>query len=95
MGFVTVTGVDVTPDLRHARVFVSVLGTDEEKQQTYEGLESVTPHLRHRVARAIRLRVAPDLVFKVDETVQRAARIESLLAEINEKKPRESPDDSE
>lgn len=82
------TGVDVTSDLRHARVFVSVLGTDEEKQKTYEGLESVTPHLRHRVARAIRLRVAPDLVFKIDETVQRAARIESLLAEVNAGKPR-------
>lgn len=86
----------MTPDLRHARVFVSVLGTEEEKQQTYEGLESVTPHLRHRVARAIRLRVAPDLVFKVDETVQRAARIESLLAEINAGKPRaeDAPDDT-
>jgi ribosome-binding factor A len=76
-------------------VFVSVLGTEAEKQATYEGLESVTPHLRHRVARAIRLRVAPDLVFKVDETVQRAARIESLLAEINSGKPRaeDAPDE--
>jgi ribosome-binding factor A len=64
------------------------MGTEAEKQATYEGLESVTPHLRHRVARAIRLRVAPDLVFQVDETVQRAARIESLLAEINAGKPR-------
>lgn len=82
------TGVDVSPDLRHARVFVSVMGTDQEKQATYDGLESVTPHLRHRVARAIRLRVAPDLVFHVDETVQRAARIESLLAEINSEKTR-------
>ncbi len=93
----TVTGVDVSPDLRHARVFVSVLGTEEEKQKTYEGLESVTPHIRHRVARAIRLRVAPDIVFKVDDTVQRAARIESLLAEINAGKPRaeDAPEDSE
>ncbi len=89
--------MDVTPDLRHARVFVSVLGTEEEKQQTYEGLESATPHIRHRVARAIRLRVAPDIAFKVDETVQRAARIESLLAEINAEKPRadDAPDASE
>ena len=57
----------------------------------------MTPHLRHRVARAIRLRVAPDLVFKVDETVQRAARIESLLAEINAVKPRadDAPDETE
>lgn len=84
----TVTAVDVSPDLRHARVFVSVLGTEEEKQTTYEGLESVAPHVRHRVARAIRLRVAPDVVFKVDDTVQRAARIESLLAEVKAEKPR-------
>lgn len=89
--------MDVSPDLRHARIFVSVLGTDEEKQKTYEGLESVTPHLRHRVARTIRLRVAPDLVFKIDETVQRAARIESLLAEVNAGKPRadDAPDETE
>lgn len=84
VGFVTVTGVDVTPDLRHAKVFVSVMGSDTEKQSTLEGLKSTAPHLRSRVARALQLRVAPELQFREDESIARAARIESLLAEIRD-----------
>lgn len=84
VGFVTVTGVDISPDLRHAKVFVSVMGSDAEKQATFEGLASTASHLRSRVARALQLRVAPELQFYEDETVARAARIESLLAEIRE-----------
>ena len=79
-----VTGVDISPDLRHAKVFVSVMGSDAEKQATFEGLASTATHLRSRVARALRLRVAPELQFREDETVARAARIESLLAEIRD-----------
>ena len=82
MGFVTVTGVDVTPDLRHAKVFVSVMGTEAEKASTWEGLASTASYLRSRVGRALQLRVAPEIQFKEDESVARAARIESLLAEI-------------
>ena len=84
VGFVTVTGVDVTQDLRHARVYVSVMGTDAEKQATFEGLASSASHVRARVAGALRLRVAPEIQFKEDETIARAARIETLLAEIRE-----------
>lgn len=82
VGFVTVTGVDVTPDLRHAKVFVSVMGSDAEKSSTFEGLASTASHLRARVGRALRLRVAPEIQFREDESVARAARIESLLAGI-------------
>jgi len=82
VGFVTVTGVDLTQDLRHAKVFVSVMGSDAEKAATFEGLASVASHLRSRVARALRLRVAPEIQFREDQTVARAARIESLLADI-------------
>ena len=82
VGFVTVTGADVTPDLRHARVYVSVLGSDTEKAATFQGLESVASHLRSRVARELQLRVAPEIQFKEDDTVARAARIESLLADV-------------
>lgn len=76
------TGVDVSPDLRHARVYVSVLGSDSEKQATFDGLDSVASHLRSRVARELRLRVAPEIQFKEDDTIARAARIESLLADV-------------
>ena len=82
VGFVTVTGVEVSPDLRHAMVFVSVMVSEAEKAATFEGLASTAFHLRSRVGRALRLRVAPEIHFREDESVARAARIESLLADI-------------
>jgi ribosome-binding factor A len=81
-GLVTVTGVEVTRDLRHARVFVSVMGTDGEKAATMQGLASLAGHLRGRLGRAIRLRVAPEIEFRTDPSVERAARIDSLLEQI-------------
>jgi ribosome-binding factor A len=86
VGLVTVTGVDVTPDLRQARVYVSVLGTEEERRVTLEGLDSLAAHLRSRVGRALRLRNAPEIAFRLDDTVARAARIESLLAQVREER---------
>jgi ribosome-binding factor A len=93
VGFVTVTGVDVTPDLRHAKVFVSVMGSDAEKEATFQGLASTASHLRSRVARALRLRVAPEIQFREDDSVARAARIESLLAGIRSEQGQASPAD--
>lgn len=78
----TVTGAEVTPDLRHARVYVSVLGSEMEKQATFDGLNSIASHLRSHLARGLRLRVAPEIQFREDDTVARAARIESLLADV-------------
>jgi ribosome-binding factor A len=88
-GLVTVTGVDVTRDLRHAQVFVSVLGTDEQRKATMEGLDSLAGHLRGRLGRVMRLRVAPDISFRDDPSVAHAARIEQLLSRIREEEPRE------
>src|SRR5437764_2392930 len=82
LGLVTVTGVEVTRDLRHARVFVSVLGSDSQRSATFEGLEGVASHLRGRVGRALRLRVAPEIEFRNDESVAHAAHIEQLLAQV-------------
>jgi ribosome-binding factor A len=95
IGFVTVTGVEVTPDLRHAKVFVSVMGSEAEKVATFEGLASTASHLRSRVGRALRLRVAPEIHFREDESVARAARIESLLAEIKSDSPAPKREDDE
>ncbi len=81
---VTVTGVDITRDLRHAKVFVSMLGSDEERASTMEGLESLAPQLRGRIGRALRLRLAPEIAFKLDESIARAARIEALLSQIQQ-----------
>ncbi len=87
VGLVTVTGVDVTRDLRHAKIFVSVMGSESEQHATFEGLESVAGHLRAHVGRKLRLRLAPEIVFHRDESVQRAARIETLLAQIKHDSP--------
>jgi ribosome-binding factor A len=94
VGLVTVTGVDVTRDLRHAKVFVSIMGSEEERRATLEGLESAAGHLRSRVARALRLRVAPEISFRYDDTVARAARIEALLAELRQP-PRSADEDQQ
>ena len=79
-GLVTVTAVEMTRDLRHATVYVSVMGSDEVRAGTLEGLASTAVHLRSRVGQALRLQFAPEIVFKFDESVARAARIEHLLA---------------
>ena len=77
---VTVTGVDLTRDLRHARIFVSIMGEESQRASTIEGLASVQSHLRSRLARALRLRVAPEVQFVQDESVARAARIDPVRA---------------
>ncbi len=87
VGLVTVTGVDLTRDLRHAKVFVSIMGSDVERAATMEGLASVAAHLRARVGRELRLRLAPEITFRLDESIARAARIESLLAQVRDGKP--------
>lgn len=87
IGMITITAVEVTRDLRHARVFVTILGSDTERAASLDALESMKGHLRTRLAKTLRLRVAPELSFRLDDSVARAARIESLLAEVREKKP--------
>ena len=83
-GLLTVTAVEATRDLRHATIFVSVLGGGDDHTGTLEALRGVAPHLRSRVGKALRLQFAPELTFKIDESVARAARIETLLASLHE-----------
>ena len=87
VGLVTVTAVDVTRDLRTAKVFVSVLGSDADRATTFEGLNSLAGHLRSRLGKSLGLRSAPEIFFRHDESVARAARIETLLAQIKEGRP--------
>ena len=84
VGFVTVTGVDVSKDLRHAKIFVSVMGEDAERKATFEGLNSLASHLRSRLAKVLRLRVAPEIEFRIDRSVENAARIETLLTKLRD-----------
>jgi ribosome-binding factor A len=81
IGFVTVTGVKTSPDLRHARVYVSVLGDDPERSASMDGLRSAHGFLQRRLADELPLKHTPSLTFEYDDTVDRGMRISSLLAD--------------
>jgi ribosome-binding factor A len=87
VGFVTVTAVDTSPDLRHARVYVSVLGDEEERAETMEGLESSRGFLQAGIARELRIKHTPALVFAHDEALERGMRISELLDEHDGEHP--------
>jgi len=78
---VTVTGAEVTPDLRRAKVFVSVLGTEDERTDTMNGLASAHGVLQSAVNRELRMKRTPTLDFVYDDTAERADRLERMLAE--------------
>jgi ribosome-binding factor A len=79
VGFVTVTAVDTSSDLRHARVFVSVLGTDPVRRRSLDGLRSAHGYLQRRVAEELHLKHTPTLDFVYDDTLDRAQRIDQLI----------------
>jgi ribosome-binding factor A len=79
IGFVTVTAVETSPDLRHARVFVSVLGSDQERAATLAGLDSAHGVLQQSVATELRLKRTPSLQFIYDESIDRGMRVTELL----------------
>jgi ribosome-binding factor A len=84
IGFVTVTGVDTSPDLRHATVYVSVLGSEKKRDATLAGLQSSHGVLQTRVNRELRLKRTPQLTFEYDPTVERGVRLSRLIDELNE-----------
>ena len=79
VGFVTVTAVHTTPDLRQARVYVSVLGTDAVRRRSLDGLQSAHGYLQRRVADELHLKHTPTLDFVYDDTLDRAQRIDELI----------------
>lgn len=82
IGFVTITGVWVSADLRHARVYIVTHETGKEQQRTLEGLNSARGFLRGALGRRLRLRYTPDLVFTVDETLEQGFRIQEILKSL-------------
>jgi ribosome-binding factor A len=87
VGFVTVTDVKTSPDLRHARVYVSVLGDEAAQEATLAGLRSAHGYLQGRVADELRLKRTPELAFELDHTAERAARLEQLLHDEEARRP--------
>lgn len=82
IGSVTVTQLSLSPDLRHARVLVTVLGDDHEQQETLEGLASAAGYVSHEVARRLQLRRAPEIVFVPDRGAANEQKVEELLHKL-------------
>ena len=82
IGFLTITGVDTAPDLRHAIVYYSVLGDPEEVAATGEALRSAAPHVQEGVGSQVRLKYLPKLEFRIDASIEQGAKIDALLADI-------------
>jgi ribosome-binding factor A len=82
IGFVSVTDVEVSVDLRHARVFVSVLGDAEAKAATMDGLHSAVGYIRRALGSRLQMRHTPEISFRLDESIERGARVNKLLGEV-------------
>jgi len=91
IGFVTITDAEVTPDLLHARVFVSVLGTDEEREATLEALRSAGGFVRSEFAKRVSMKIIPEIEFRFDESIEHGARIFELLEHIRREESGEEP----
>ncbi len=92
IGFVTITDVEMSPDLKHARVYFSVLGDEQEKRDSARGIRRAAKFIRGRIAERIELRYVPTLRFVLDETAERAQRIEMLLRREAEELHLEEPE---
>jgi ribosome-binding factor A len=87
VGFVSVTHVEVSGDYRHAKIFVSVMGNEEEQASTMKALKHATGFLRHELASRLTLRYMPEIVFKLDTSIEQGARILDLIREVASEKP--------
>ncbi|MCL6637400.1 MAG: 30S ribosome-binding factor RbfA [Alicyclobacillus sp.] len=86
LGFATVTRVELANDLQHAKVFVSVLGDDQAKKQTLDVLSRTAGYLRGEISRRLHMRLAPELVFKLDESGAYSAHIEAVLKQLHDQR---------
>lgn len=84
IGLVTLTAVEMSDDLRHARVFFSVVGDEESRRRSLRGLESAAGFIRREVGRRLQLRYAPEILFRLDSTPERAQRLTDLLHEAED-----------
>ena len=93
IGFVTVTGVDATKDFQFATVYVSVLGSEQEREQTLDGLTAARGVLQAGIARELRLRRTPVLAFAYDPAVERGVRLTQMIDELAPQPEAQHPED--
>lgn len=97
LGFVTVTGVETSADLRHATVFISVFGDEKERESSFETLEDLRPELQGEIASSLRMKNTPILRFEYDDSVDRGIRVTELInkeAELLGERATDTEDDS-
>ncbi len=94
LGLVTCTRVDVTNDLRHAKIYVSILGGESERESSMAALKSATGYVRRALTSRIGLRVSPEIVFIFDPSVEYAIRLEGLIEETKRRSPSDDEDGS-
>ncbi len=83
IGFVTITSVDVTPDLRQARVYYTLMGSQDDRAESQAGLDSSASYIRQQLGRVLRLRFIPEIRFEYDSSVDYGQHIEKLLSDVN------------
>ncbi|MCG3203664.1 MAG: Ribosome-binding factor A [Elusimicrobia bacterium] len=83
IGFITITGSEISPDVATAKIFYSVLGTPAEREATAEALERAKPHIRRSLGELENLRRIPQLIFVYDESIERSAKVSELLNKIH------------
>ena len=91
-GMVSVTDVDVSGDLQHAKIYVSIYGTDEAKAETMAGLKSATGYVRSELGSRMHLRRTPEVLFVEDLSIERGTKVLSLLNKLQQERPPEDPD---
>lgn len=94
LGMVSVTDVDVSGDLQHAKIFVSIYGNDETRAETMAGLKSATGYVRSELGHRIRLRRTPEIVFLEDRSIERGTKVLSLLNRLSQESQENQPNES-
>ena len=95
IGFITLTRVQVSPDLQHARVFYTSLGDPKARRETALALERATPFFRRHIGGRLRLRRVPELEFRFDQSIEQQDRIEQILRELHEEERQRGSDDEQ
>jgi len=92
-GMVSITLVDVSGDLQHAKIYVSIYGTDEAREETMAGLKSATGFVRRELGKRLRLRRTPEIIFIEDRGIERGNRILTLLTQLSQERQNKQPED--
>jgi ribosome-binding factor A len=90
IGFVTITDVSLSPDLKRAKVYVTVLGSDRDRAASLEGLNHAVGYIRHRIGERLQLRRIPELFFLIDESIAYGERIDKLLEDVHQREAQQA-----